>query len=567
MCRVVFDQLDNASNVAAALRTAECYGIHHVHVIAPQGSQASDGNGTATHHNGSLKSRLRGWYDVSKGASTWTRVHVHSSPEACVAALRQAGFAIAALALAAESVPVTYLQQALMGKSDLDANNSGYDSNVRVSIADAACEAGVAVDWYLRAQALPLVLEESSSTSVLGDATIPVALVFGNEKRGVSSHVLDLADAVVRVPMYGMSQSLNVAAAVAAALSALDARNMIGRGDMSILEFEQTLEALCSAKCVRSGAMRHFYDDTAMEADGGNGDDKVGLINPREDDDPPFFTSEPPFAVEAGEHAPGEGRASLGHHQCNRNLTPRIDEGAGGVRSQEHIFDIDGAKNTTASTGAAMDHRAHAHSIAMGFVGVGAEEVAKVRAVGRKSAADQMSSLGLQAPLERIPDAYSTGAPGTSLGAMSAASPVDAAPRPGAVGTAGAVRGLAGESWAIRPAAPDESAMDAKFNTLFGNAARDTLSLNASSHNASESSHSESERESPPVVPNAAADAGQPPAWAIPGRTIPWVAGYKWSHKMHVGRVESNQATWEKAVKTMAFMDAHVRGQLAASES
>ena len=41
----------------------------------------------------------------------------------------------------------------------------------------------------------------------------PVCLVVGHEVRGVSSSVLELADAVVEVPMAGAKQSLNVAVA------------------------------------------------------------------------------------------------------------------------------------------------------------------------------------------------------------------------------------------------------------------------------------------------------------------------------------------------------------------
>jgi tRNA (guanosine-2'-O-)-methyltransferase len=42
------------------------------------------------------------------------------------------------------------------------------------------------------------------------DYTRPVALIFGNEAEGISSKALDLADAAIRVPMFGMAQSLNL---------------------------------------------------------------------------------------------------------------------------------------------------------------------------------------------------------------------------------------------------------------------------------------------------------------------------------------------------------------------
>ena len=41
----------------------------------------------------------------------------------------------------------------------------------------------------------------------------PVALVVGNEVNGVSQTVLEMADAVVHIPMVGQKESLNVAVA------------------------------------------------------------------------------------------------------------------------------------------------------------------------------------------------------------------------------------------------------------------------------------------------------------------------------------------------------------------
>lgn len=52
----------------------------------------------------------------------------------------------------------------------------------------------------------------------------PVALVLGNEVRGLSRAVLSRADAVVRIPSYGRNESLNVAVACGVALYALRAR-------------------------------------------------------------------------------------------------------------------------------------------------------------------------------------------------------------------------------------------------------------------------------------------------------------------------------------------------------
>ena len=46
------------------------------------------------------------------------------------------------------------------------------------------------------------------------DYTGPTAIVFGNEKEGLSAGALELADVKIRVPMFGMVQSLNLSVSV-----------------------------------------------------------------------------------------------------------------------------------------------------------------------------------------------------------------------------------------------------------------------------------------------------------------------------------------------------------------
>ncbi len=57
-----------------------------------------------------------------------------------------------------------------------------------------------------------------------------VALVFGNESRGVSDDALAMADARFAIPMRGFSQSLNVSVAVAVSLSRAVERREAERG-------------------------------------------------------------------------------------------------------------------------------------------------------------------------------------------------------------------------------------------------------------------------------------------------------------------------------------------------
>lgn len=58
----------------------------------------------------------------------------------------------------------------------------------------------------------------------------PVALVFGNEHRGVSEEALALADARFAIPMRGLVQSLNVSVAVAVTLARAVERREVERG-------------------------------------------------------------------------------------------------------------------------------------------------------------------------------------------------------------------------------------------------------------------------------------------------------------------------------------------------
>lgn len=96
---------------------------------------------------------------ISGSAAKWIEIERHDSVEACYARLREQGFRILATALTEESIP-----------------------------------------FY----------------SV--DLTQPVALVFGNEMRGVSDEAVAQADGTVEIPMRGMAESLNISVACAVTL-------------------------------------------------------------------------------------------------------------------------------------------------------------------------------------------------------------------------------------------------------------------------------------------------------------------------------------------------------------
>jgi len=76
----------------------------------------------------------------------------------------------------------------------------------------------------LRAEEFSIVSVEQDSRSVsLGDYKAPekVALIFGNEVRGVSKQLRDVSDVIVEIPMQGKKESLNVSVTAGVVLSVL----------------------------------------------------------------------------------------------------------------------------------------------------------------------------------------------------------------------------------------------------------------------------------------------------------------------------------------------------------
>ncbi len=118
---------------------------------------------------------------ISTRADKWLEIAVHESPAACLEPLKRAGFEILATHLREDSIPYTEV-----------------------------------------------------------DLTGPVALVFGSESEGISDEALAFADRVVRIPMLGMVQSLNLSVSVAVILyEALRQRAVKGRADGSRLHSEE----------------------------------------------------------------------------------------------------------------------------------------------------------------------------------------------------------------------------------------------------------------------------------------------------------------------------------------
>ena len=160
---LAFENLFQNDNCAYALRTAECAGIHHVHLIrGPLSLQSKRG--------GSLK---RVDHTMSKSAERWLRVHYHADTAAFVRWAREGGFAL------------------FGAHADPSAN----------PVADCGFAPGSA-----------------GSGSVV---------VFGNERDGMSAALREACDGLFFLPSVGLTQSYNVAAACAMTVHSLQLKGRV----------------------------------------------------------------------------------------------------------------------------------------------------------------------------------------------------------------------------------------------------------------------------------------------------------------------------------------------------
>ncbi len=81
------------------------------------------------------------------------------------------------------------------------------------------------------------------------DLTKRIALVFGNEHRGVSEEMRSFADELFYIPMYGMVQSLNVSVAAAVTLyESLRQRTIVSlydKTELSDLQLNELIDKWC----------------------------------------------------------------------------------------------------------------------------------------------------------------------------------------------------------------------------------------------------------------------------------------------------------------------------------
>ncbi|NNF57247.1 MAG: RNA methyltransferase [Rhodothermaceae bacterium] len=156
----VLEGLSDAGNLHAVLRSAEGLGYGAAEIVAPEGEAvpvvAAYARGREPAADALGK---RAGVRAAQGSHKWIDLRAWSDADAFVAAAHDRGYAVVATHLSADAIPITA--------------------------------------W---------------------DFTQPTALVFGNERDGVSEALLARADANVLLPIDGFIQSYNISVAAALAL-------------------------------------------------------------------------------------------------------------------------------------------------------------------------------------------------------------------------------------------------------------------------------------------------------------------------------------------------------------
>ena len=194
---LVLENVHDPHNAAAVLRTAEGLGVQHVHIIESVNEfqvPAPPARGSGGAQKG-----------VAMGCSRWLSIRRYGSSLECVEALRAQGVSVFA--------------------SDCPPSES---DSAEAILAAGGGKVGGEFRHALRTQCPARPLGELPIST--GEV---VALVFGNERRGVSSRFLEAADATFYLPMAGFTQSFNISVAAAIALQAALATGAFPEGTLS----------------------------------------------------------------------------------------------------------------------------------------------------------------------------------------------------------------------------------------------------------------------------------------------------------------------------------------------
>lgn len=208
-------------NAQSVCRTAETIGVQHLHVIesvVPFQLPAGAARATA---RGAL-----GRDDASEAAGRWISVHKHPSAEACVAALRERGVRIFV-----SDCPTADDDEAEGGEGD--ARGPTAKAEHVPSRDNRPAHEGLGFVVANRAAGRTVPVDELDWASCFNDEHSGAALVFGNERRGVSSVLVESADGAFYLPMSGFTQSFNVGVALGMSLMAAVSTGLFAPGTLT----------------------------------------------------------------------------------------------------------------------------------------------------------------------------------------------------------------------------------------------------------------------------------------------------------------------------------------------
>ncbi|MBR1517007.1 MAG: RNA methyltransferase [Bacteroidales bacterium] len=180
---VVLEDVYQAHNASAVLRSCDCFGVQDVHVVENRNQYCPNP-------------------DVAMGSNKWVDIYKYHTITDSYDALRQRGYRIVAT--------LPHEKDTLI--ADLDISQ-------------------------------------------------PVALVFGTELTGLTQEAIDNADAFVKIPMYGFTESFNISVSAALSLYALTERMRHSNIRWQLSAEEQTtLKLYWAMQVIKDGpsVMRHL---------------------------------------------------------------------------------------------------------------------------------------------------------------------------------------------------------------------------------------------------------------------------------------------------------------------
>ena len=216
---LVVENVQDPHNSVALMRTAEALGLQHVHVIESVNRFALPTQDSRATSRGSIGRTAQD----GSGASRWLSVHKYESASDAVEALHALGVkiyvsdcptadddeeeapAVDEAAASAEAASPLTLQQRLEAKR-----------RAREGAKEEVSSTNEGAGWVVpkRERRAEAIDELDFSSCFEGDGR-GAALVFGNERRGVSRVMSEGADASFYLPMSGFTQSFNIGTALA----------------------------------------------------------------------------------------------------------------------------------------------------------------------------------------------------------------------------------------------------------------------------------------------------------------------------------------------------------------